>query len=41
VPQKLDLKRDVPITGIDFLRARANLARTSDVPLADVLASVG
>jgi zinc transport system ATP-binding protein len=22
VPQKLDLERDVPITGVDFLRAR-------------------
>ena len=27
VPQKLDLERDVPITGVDFLRARAALAR--------------
>ena len=26
VPQKLDLERDVPITGVDFLRARAALA---------------
>jgi zinc transport system ATP-binding protein len=26
VPQKLDLERDVPITGIDFLHARASLA---------------
>ena len=25
VPQKLDLERDVPITGVDFLRARAAL----------------
>ena len=30
VPQKLDLERDVPITGMDFLRARAALARESD-----------
>lgn len=26
VPQKLDLERDLPITGLDFLRARARLA---------------
>ena len=26
VPQKLDLERDVPITGVDFLRARAAMA---------------
>ena len=25
VPQKLDIARDVPITGLDFLRARASL----------------
>jgi zinc transport system ATP-binding protein len=27
VPQKLDLERDLPITGLDFLRARARIAR--------------
>ena len=27
VPQKLDLERDLPITGLDFLRARARVAR--------------
>src|SRR5512132_4240523 len=26
VPQKLDLERDIPITGVDFLRARTALA---------------
>jgi zinc transport system ATP-binding protein len=26
VPQKLDIERDIPITGLDFLRARAALA---------------
>ena len=31
VPQKLDLERDVPVTGVDFLRARAALvARAVD-----------
>ena len=29
VPQKLDLERDVPITGADFLRARAKLTGES------------
>src|SRR5581483_276532 len=29
VPQKLDLERDLPITGGDLLRARARLARAS------------
>ena len=32
VPQKLDLERDIPITGVDFLRARAALVgRTGDI----------
>jgi len=30
VPQKLDLERDVPLTGLDFLRARAALAGQSE-----------
>jgi zinc transport system ATP-binding protein len=30
VPQKLDLERDIPITGMDFLRARARLTRRSN-----------
>ncbi len=30
VPQNLDLERDVPITGVDFLRARAALAQEAD-----------
>ena len=44
VPQKLDLERDIPMTGIDFLRARAALA--ADLPdkatvIDRVLALVG
>jgi zinc transport system ATP-binding protein len=41
VPQQLDLERDVPITGLDFLRARLarGLQRTADVPA--MLARVG
>jgi zinc transport system ATP-binding protein len=30
VPQKLDLERDLPITGLDFLRARARVGRAGD-----------
>ena len=41
VPQKLDLERDVPITGMDFLRARAALARESDAGVSRALALVG
>jgi zinc transport system ATP-binding protein len=41
VPQKLDIARDVPITGLDFLHARASLARTSKEAIAQSLASVG
>ena len=41
VPQKLDLERDVPITGVDFLRARVALARESDVTISQTLALVG
>ena len=29
VPQKLDIERDVPITGMDFLNARAGLTRST------------
>lgn len=41
VPQKLDIARDVPVTGFDFLRARAKLARSSEDVIAQSLASVG
>jgi zinc transport system ATP-binding protein len=41
VPQKLDLERDVPITGVDFLRARAALARGSDADTWHALTLVG
>jgi len=33
VPQKLDIERDLPLTGVDFLRAKATIARA---PLGDV-----
>ena len=41
VPQKLDLERDIPITGLDFLTARTALARGSRTDIARVLALVG
>jgi zinc transport system ATP-binding protein len=41
VPQKLDLERDVPITGVDFLHARTTLARGSEMDIARVLDLVG
>jgi zinc transport system ATP-binding protein len=37
VPQKLDLERDVPLTGLDFLRARAALAGKPEANLRQVL----
>jgi zinc transport system ATP-binding protein len=41
VPQKLDLERDLPITGGDFLRAKAAISRGSREEVATVLALVG
>ncbi len=41
VPQKLDLERDIPITGLDFLSARTTLAHGAQNDIARVLALVG
>jgi zinc transport system ATP-binding protein len=41
VPQKLDLARDAPMTGLDLLHARAALSRTVTERPADVLNAVG
>jgi zinc transport system ATP-binding protein len=41
VPQKLDLERDIPITGLDFLTARAALARDAKTDIPRVLELVG
>jgi zinc transport system ATP-binding protein len=41
VPQKLDLERDLPITGFDFLRARAAVDRRPHAAIDDVLSLVG
>jgi len=41
VPQKLDLDRDVPITGTDFLRARSTSTRGADPEIWRMLELVG
>jgi zinc transport system ATP-binding protein len=41
VPQKLDLERDVPITGLDFLRARAALTKGAAANISRALSMVG
>lgn len=41
VPQKLDLERGVPITGIDFLRARKRLAGEPDADIQRTLELAG
>jgi zinc transport system ATP-binding protein len=41
VPQKLDLDRDIPITGLDFLRARVALGKNRSLSIPSVLTQVG
>ena len=41
VPQKLDLERDIPITGVDFLSARAAVAHKPAADFSSVLTLVG
>src|SRR6185295_17026886 len=41
VPQKLDLERDLPITGGDLLYARARLARASRADVDRALERIG
>lgn len=41
VPQKLDLERDLPLSGLDLLQARAGLARLSKADIIRTLARVG
>lgn len=41
VPQKLDIERDLPLNGRDFLRAKAALAGSSGVMQTEALRSVG
>src|SRR6476661_9186162 len=35
VPQKLDLARDLPITGVDFLRARGTGGQSTDAAMTE------
>jgi zinc transport system ATP-binding protein len=41
VPQKLDIERDLPITGGDFLRAKAAVVRASRTDVTNALGLVG
>jgi zinc transport system ATP-binding protein len=41
VPQKLDLERDMPLTGVDFLRARAAIGGVATADISRVLKLVG
>ena len=41
VPQKVDLARDLPITGIDFLHARGLSSQSSDAALTKAIGAVG
>lgn len=41
VPQKVDLARDLPITGFDFLRARAASGQSTDAALTPAITAVG
>jgi len=41
VPQKLDLERDIPITGLDFINARTAVAHKGAAGISSVLTSVG
>jgi zinc transport system ATP-binding protein len=40
VPQKLDIERDLPLTGTDFLRAKADVTRVSQREVGRVLGLV-
>src|SRR5450432_3703961 len=41
VPQKLDIERDLPITGRDFLRAKAAVSRASEDDVTTAMGLVG
>jgi zinc transport system ATP-binding protein len=41
VPQKLDIERDLPVTGLDFLQAKRALTQASGGDVADALDLVG
>jgi len=41
VPQKLDIERDLPVSGRDFLRAKAEVSRTPPIEVERQLSRVG
>ncbi|HTP29423.1 MAG TPA: metal ABC transporter ATP-binding protein [Anaeromyxobacteraceae bacterium] len=41
VPQKLDIERDLPLTGMELLRAKASIARTPRTDIERVLSLLG
>ncbi len=41
VPQKIDIERDLPLTGLDFLRAKASVAAAAPEEIARALADTG
>src|SRR5215510_2243430 len=41
VPQKIDVARDLPITGIDFLHARGASGQPTDAAITQAIAAVG
>jgi zinc transport system ATP-binding protein len=41
VPQKLDIERDLPLNGLDFLRAKAALAKVGKPEIEQALEAVG
>ena len=41
VPQKLDIERDLPLNGHDFLRAKASLTKGGPVEIGQAVRSVG
>jgi len=41
VPQKLDIERDLPLNGRDFLRAKAALSRVGELEIEQALRAVG
>jgi zinc transport system ATP-binding protein len=40
VPQKLDIERDLPLTGLEFLRAKAEVSRTPSAEIPHLLGLV-
>ncbi|HEX4048714.1 MAG TPA: metal ABC transporter ATP-binding protein [Elusimicrobiota bacterium] len=41
VPQKIDIERDLPLTGLEFLRAKASVAAAAAEDIPNVLADTG